>query len=593
VLKLKQQRLRCVFEEESETMLKRRDSVRVKAYVTASRQVDGQAKAEEILARWRYLAAGQWIALGLICSLIAVLHVVLFQRSGAFWRDECSSILLAHAPSWPEMWRGLNTDSFPGLFVSVLRVWIQAGPGASDVGIRLLGILISIGTIVSVVGSCRAMQVKAPVLALVLLGLNPTIFYAGTSIRAYGLAALLIVACFGLFWRVATQPTRWNLVSAFLFSVLSIHSNYQNCYLLFGIGTAAAVVAAGNRKFLRSGLILATCFVAALTMLVYQPIIAAYRRELIISNFQLSLAQIGGTLKQALSEGNLLVLAAWIALTVSLLVFLVLRGVQISRAAGESTAPSPILYCLLTLLVSAITGIAFFKYNGMFPFVWHYVPFVALCAVGVECGIQNERYSPWISSGKIVVAVILAAACFPAVWSTAHLRRTNMDKIAAHLESLARPDDVILVNPFWLRPSFKKYYRGPVFWRIVPVDPSDRNVAWHANEASIRTIMAKSDSIRPTLEVVQATLSKGGRVWIVGGVELLPPNTKPPELIPAPHPQFGWDNNAYTQIWSLHLGYFLQQHAANLHVPLQPEKEGVCPMYMENRPLFLIEGWRP
>ena len=152
------------------------------------------------------------------------------------------------------MWNHLAIDSFPGLFVTSLRAWIQSGLGASDFGIRLLGILISLGMLVSVFLSCRAMHARFPVLALCLVGLNSVVFSVGSSIRAYGLAVLLIVACFAAFWRVAVQPTRWNAGLAFLLAVLSVHCNYQNSYLLFGIGVAAAVVAALERKWLRSAL---------------------------------------------------------------------------------------------------------------------------------------------------------------------------------------------------------------------------------------------------------------------------------------------------------------------------------------------------
>jgi hypothetical protein len=451
--------------------------------------------------------------------------------------------------------------------------------------------VISIGTVVSIVFSCRAMQAKAPVLAVALVGFNATIFYTGTSIRAYGLAALLIVGCFGAFWRVATQPNRWNVSVAFVLAILSTHCNYQNSYLLFGVGTAAAIVAACQRQFVRSGLILAMCFAAALTMLVYLPTIARYRTEMSISNYNLSVAQIGSTLSQAISEGNRFVLAIWLALAVCLLVLLIVRGVQFARRQVAAATRAPTLYCTLAMIISAAAGLFFFQANGMYPFVWHYVPFIALFAVALECGIQNARYANWIGAGKIALAVILAAVCLPGLWETAHLRRSNMDNIAAVLESDARPEDVILVNPFWLRPSFKKYYQGPVFWRIVPVDPSDTNTAWYGYGASIKTIMTKPDSIRATLELVQATLSKGGRVWIVGGIELLPANTRPPEIIPAPHPKYGWDNNVYSQLWSLHLAYFIQQHARTMQVRVAPEKEGVCAMYLENRPLYVVDGW--
>ena len=240
------------------------------------------------------------IALAAVAAVLLVLHLLLLKHSGAFWRDECSSINLAHAPTWGQLWSHLPIDSFPGLFASVLRCWIGCGAGASDFGIRLLGILISLGTLYSVFLSCRAMQVRVPVLAVCLVGLNAAVFYSGSSIRAYGLAALLIVACFAAFWRVAVQPTRGNMILAFVLAVLSVHCNYQNSYLLFGIGTAAAIVALPGGNWRRSGLILAMCFVAALSMLVYWPAIAAYRSGIIVSNYRLSTGQVAGGLFRAL-----------------------------------------------------------------------------------------------------------------------------------------------------------------------------------------------------------------------------------------------------------------------------------------------------
>ena len=145
------------------------------------------------------------------CCRAAPLALLRLLHNGAFWRDECSSIILSQAPTWREMWSHLVTDSFPGLFVSLLRLWRQSGLGASDFGIGLLGVLISLGLLVSVYLSCRAMRARFPALALCLVGLNSVIFYMGSSIRAYGLAALLIVACFAAFWRVAVRPTRWNM----------------------------------------------------------------------------------------------------------------------------------------------------------------------------------------------------------------------------------------------------------------------------------------------------------------------------------------------------------------------------------------------
>ena len=524
------------------------------------------------------LASG--IAVGVVGVVLLLLHILLLLNSGAFWRDECSSILLAQAPSWQEMWNHLAIDSFPGLFVDCLRVWIQSGLGASDFGIRLLGILISLGMLFSVFQSCRVMQVRFPLLALCLAGLNSVVFFVGSSIRAYGLAALLIVACLAAFWRVAVQPTRCSTAAAFLLAVLSVHCNYQNSYLLFGIGVAAAAVAAMERKWMRSGLVLVMCFVAALSMAVYLPAISHYRSEIIVSNYRLSMEIIVATLLDTMAANGPWLLFGWFAGFFAL-VYVVAKGPR---------EPSPGLYCLLAIVIAAVAGATFFKIGAMHPFPWHYIPFVAVCAVAIECGIADRGPGGRLALGKILLACYVAAVSLPAACSAAHLRRTNMDRVAATLEEKSRTNDLILVEPYWLRPSFLKYYHGAAPWRIVPVDPDDPGSVWLGQVISIKNIMAKPNSIQPTLDLVRKTLQGGGNVWIVGYVSPLPDGAQPPKLIPAPHPDYGWDNKVYSALWSQCLSCFLRAHAEKPESLVVRSNRPVD--NIENVPLLLFHGWR-
>ena len=546
------------------------------------------------LPAWtRYFHLFEYAAFGLVCLTVIMLHVALYQNSGAFWRDECSSILLADAPSWTEMWNGLPTDSFPALFVSLLRSWKLAGLGASDSGVRLLGILFSLGIMISVVWSCRSLGVKVPLLAVSLVCLNSSMLYYGSSIRAYGLAALLIVACFAVFWKLILRPGYGNCALAFFLATLSIHCNYQNCYLLFGIGTAAALISLRNRFWKRGIVVLAICGMAASTMGIYYQVILRTQREVVsISHFQLSLATIAKGLGDTTSGGNLIVLAGWIALGVFLLVIASVAHGQSQRSTPKRWPPSPALYGVLAVVISALAGATFFKIHGMFPFNWHYLPFVALFGVAIDCGIQPSKASEWwIAPSKVAVACLLAGVSIMPAWNAAQLRRSNIDLIAATLERDATANDLILVNPFWLRPSFKKYYQGETRWYRIPVDPNEMGGAWQPGVgSSIRTMMSCENSIRPTLALARETLRKGGRLWVVGGVQFLAPNEELPDLPPAPHPRYGWDNNVYTMLWSMHLGHFLQRHSTTansiaLPVPNQVDSR-------ENLPLIVIEGWR-
>ena len=193
-------------------------------------------------------------------------------------------------------------------------------------------------------------------------------------------------------------------------------------------------------------------------MLIYIPVIAEYRDEMIISNYPLSFALIGGKFLGAIAANGWLLLFGWIAGALAL-VTIVAKDLFRPPSDGDAVSPAAGLYCLLTVLIAAITGTIFFKINGMPPFLWHYVPFVALCAVAIECGTAGSPGGRLVL-GKILLACYVAAVSLPAVWNVSQLRRTNMDLVAAELETRAQADDLILLDPFWLRPSFLKYYHG-------------------------------------------------------------------------------------------------------------------------------------
>ena len=59
-----------------------------------------------------------------------------------------------------------------------------------------------------------------------------------------------------------------------------------------------------------------------------------------------------------------------------------------------------------------------------------------------------------------------------------------------------------------------------------------------------------------------------------------------------PHPEYGWDNNAYAWIWSLHFTEFLKAHAEQRYeVPIVESNQPVD--NIENMPfLLLFHGWR-
>ena len=77
----------------------------------------------------------------------AGLQVVYFTHAGALWRDETGGVQLATLPAFSETWRMLTHDGFPVFFLALVRAWSALGLGASDAGLRLLGLLIGFGVL--------------------------------------------------------------------------------------------------------------------------------------------------------------------------------------------------------------------------------------------------------------------------------------------------------------------------------------------------------------------------------------------------------------------------------------------------------------
>src|SRR5205085_11063672 len=68
-------------------------------------------------------------------GLAAVWLVLITLNAGPLWRDEVNSINIARMPSFHEFWSNLTFESFPPLWLLLLRVWNLLGLAGSDAGI--------------------------------------------------------------------------------------------------------------------------------------------------------------------------------------------------------------------------------------------------------------------------------------------------------------------------------------------------------------------------------------------------------------------------------------------------------------------------
>ena len=545
----------------------------------------------------------EWSLFGAFCVLTVALHLVLYRHSGSFWRDETNSIQVASAPSLLQVWSWLHLDSFPALWATVLHGWIVNGPGSSPEGLRLFGIALSLGLVAAVLVAGRTVGVGVPLLALPLISLNSNVFYFGSSLRAYGLAASLTLLCFAVFWRLIRSPTKLNVALAAFTAMLTAHCSYSNTYLLLAIGTAAAGACAARRLWARALLVLASCLPAAVSMLVYLPVIGRYRDMVLVAIVPWNRMTLPTSVAEALASGSRPLLILWIGLLAGVAALLSVRSVREWRTDAGRRHPSLALYCLLTFVLGVAAGYIFVHANGLFPYPWHFTSSIALAALLIDISLSTNPPRIPQSIAKAGLACAVVAASIAPIWSVAHLRRTNLDLVSVTLGEEAAPDDLILVSPFYLSPGFNYHYRGTSAWNTVPAIPDDA-AARIAPYAPVKKLMTEENALDPTLRLIERALRSGHRLWIVGALESPSPGVVATRLPPAPASEYRWNSNAYVQAWAMQVTEYLQAHAVTTRpVPVLVQRGSrsrgesgvdssptVSPL--ENEGLVLVEGWQ-
>jgi len=522
------------------------------------------------------------------CLALAWFHVVLFQNSGSVWRDETGAIQIASAPSWTDLWSWLSRDSAPVAFYAALRAWMSGTAWAGETGVRFIGLLVSAGIVASLWISCRMMTGRAPLAAAALVPFNSAIFYFCASVRPYGLAVLFIMPCCAAFWRLAQQATPKTVLAALLLAMLACHTSYQNSYLLLAIGVAGATACATRRLWFRGLLILGIGFAVAVSLLVYVPAIRDFEESCRIMNIAPKLASFFfSCLLLALGSESLALACVWGA--AALLGASCLVASLAGRRGPVDSAPSLAVYVATLAVTAAAAAFGFVLAHGIIPFVWHLTPLVAVLGLMIDAAIRTRDDKTWVWMIHAGLACLAIGLSFPILLHRAHLRRTNMDQVAAVLAREAKPDDFVLVNPFWFATGFKYHYHGDAPWNTLPLTSTD-TYACLLPYGPIRRTMTMPDPLVPTLEIVEKTLKSGHRIWIAGDLQIPRPNLPLPSLPPAPYSKYGWSCLPYYRSWMWQVGRHLKEHAVRFeHIPVPVDGE-ISPV--ENVRLWAAAGWR-
>ena len=521
----------------------------------------------------------EWVIGALITAVAVYLHWANFRSAGALWRDEAGIVRIAILPTVREMWSNIGHESCPILFPMLLRVW-SFTVGDSDGVLRVLGFSVGLLMLGLVWLNGWSFHRSAPLVALGLLAVNASVVRWGDSLRAYGLASVLMLVTLVMVWRFARAPHSKRWMVAALAAVISVQCLFQNSFLLLATCTAAAAVRSRRKDYKNALAALAIGVPAAISLLPYLAIIREAREWSILSQIGFLPALIWKNLSDAMAPTVPWLRWLWIALVIVAIARCV-SSVRVSPDAPESDTNAAALFAV-TALIAGIIGFFFFLRIAKMPTqVWYFLPLTIFAAVCVDAALANwpARWQLWRWAFPA-----LMIACLPGARELIAYRQSNMDLVANVLLGRAGPHDLIVVHPWTFGVSFDRQYSGRTPWTTVPPLADHRFHRYDLFKAK----MVLEDPVRPVCDQIAGTLRAGNQVWLIGEIPLS--QTPPPQIQPAPNNPWGWLDDPYSDVWGAQVGYFVATHATRGEVVPIHSLNPVSPF--EDVQVVTVAGWQ-
>jgi len=515
----------------------------------------------------------------LLSAVVLFLLIARATHAGGLWRDESDSAQLALMPTWGEMLEQRQFTSFPVLFSAVIRVYATLF-GTSDISFRCFGLMVGVAFICTVWWHSRTLFNQAPLLSLALIGLNITFLTVGTSIRGYGLGSVLMVFAFMLTAKLLLQPTARWFGAVFLVYLASMQCLFFDGVLVPAMALAAAIVWVSRGRL---KLAVALTGAVAICLITYIPYIKTLSRTAVwgaVQRFPPSFEMLWNHLNAACGPPSWIMPYAWHIIFLASVIGAVWRLKVIWRHQPGFES-SLLLFGLLTSLISIVGYAIFLLWLQTFHRPRYYLALICLIALSVDLIIANLSRFHWIRITRVAFVIALVILLPWTVWPQIILRETNVDLVAEMIHRQAGPNDLVVVNPWFLGVSFNRYYHGPARWMTVP-EINDHQT--HRYDL-LREKMMSAGPIDDVVDAIKQTLKSGNRVWLTSA-QIPPPGQSSLVLPPATDSQF---RAGYETSWSQQIGTLVQQHAASGQFFDPP---GAMVNEVERVPLWVLQGWR-
>ena len=536
--------------------------------------------------------------LGIVLALAVwavFLHIYRFMHAGALWRDEVSSVKVASATNWSDFYLSQMYDSFPLFNVFLLRIWMLLKGGAladvalNDNYLRIFGMLGGLALLVALIWSAIRVFRSLPVFSIALFALSPSVIQWGDSLRAYALGAALSVFFMGSMWRYLQEPSIKKFCLCTLVAVLMVWTLYGNAFFVFAICVAAGAVALyrrDGRLFFAAGSI---GLIAGLSLLLNFPIfreMATYKE--VVAQY-ITFPLITKSWWSACTESGELFGVIWL-LSIGMVFFVVLRSFK--RLPGGAASPNQRelgIYILLILVLSIGGFLCYLLAVDIPPQVWYFIPIGAVVSAVVDAAWPMLGRRRTVFPILVAICIALTGIAASGTLKAQHQNLTNLDLVAGLMKQRARDGDLIIIAPLYQACSLVRYYQGPAKVQVWPPHKPDE-LTYQRGDILLSAMLSKEEAIPPLLQEIGDTLRKGGRVWLLGDIVVVPGNQPPPWVKPGTRFPAQSQVGPYLYTWGAQVFHYLINHAKSVSVTDELDVSQVN-RWEAIRQIVVFDGW--
>ena len=502
-------------------------------------------------------------AVAVMLTLAAVwLHVVNARFAGPLWRDEVNTVGLVTLPTSADVWQNLQFDSFPLVWVMILRQIAGATGPMNDTAFRVVGLIIGILIVAALWVNTRSFGGRYPLVSLALFALSPSVIRWGDALRGYGLGIVGAILTCTMLWTFITRPS-WKTYLACLASALfSVHTLFYNAAALFAFGCGAISVCMLNKTWRKAAGVAGVGIIAAASLLPYSVVIqraSSWNSLVRIPNYDLTWFSM--KLDEAISPAGMWATPLWCGAFVLALFAGIRETVNPSRLGLAKLNRDATLFAVVSLLVGVVTLFFFLRTLSYLTQPWYYLILLTVVAVCLDVISDKLIVVPTARTFRLIALIAIGIATLWRANDTVRTRMTNADIAADTLGTIAKRGDLVVVSPWYVGVTFNRYYEGAAEWTMLPHIGFER---YHRYDLLQRAMQEKDQRApaRPIIEAAEAALRSGRSVYMVGYFEA-PPQIPTRVFQAARIPEDGWKSSLYQGQWASMLTEFLQTHAAS------------------------------